>query len=103
MTISYLFRSAALRRFSIERVFETVMDHLPPGYEAQRWEAPSPRVRPDGMRANMQAAARIQADIAHVTGDIHYVVPALRVNRGVRWDRLNRTSVTWRRPPAWPA
>jgi glycosyltransferase involved in cell wall biosynthesis len=79
MTISYLFRSAALRRFSIERVFETVMDHLPPGYEAQRWEAPSPRVRPDGMRANMQAAAQIQADIAHVTGDIHYVVPALRV------------------------
>ncbi len=79
MTISYLFRSAALRRFSIEGVFDTVMDHLPDGYVAQPWFAPSPRVRPDGMKANMRAAAQIDADVAHVTGDIHYVVPALRV------------------------
>ncbi len=67
--------------FSIERLFGEIRAHFPPGYEVELHPCPQasqgllPRVR------NVAAAARQQADVHHIVGDVHYLafgLPAAR-------------------------
>jgi glycosyltransferase involved in cell wall biosynthesis len=69
----FMRRSRPTANFSLEIVFETVRAHLSREFDTQVIIAPHlsngfwPRVR------NMFSAARHQADVNHVTGDVHYL------------------------------
>ncbi len=66
------------RHFSMERVFDAVIGCAPSEVQARRVTMPCSGVRPMAMLRNVWAARAVRADVVHVTGDVHYVVPALR-------------------------
>lgn len=73
LRVAHLMRRPLPGYFSIEGQFELVRRFLPPRYQCETWVCPRfsrgiwPRLR------NARAAARVSADVWHVTGDVHYL------------------------------
>ena len=73
MRVAHLQRKPLPGYFSIEGQFEEIRAQMPPGYCCEPWICPEfskgiwPRLR------NARAAARVEADVWHVTGDVHYL------------------------------
>lgn len=71
--VAHLMRRPLPGYFSIEGQFELVRRFLPPRCHCETWICPEfsrgvfPRLR------NARAAARVSADVWHVTGDVHYL------------------------------
>jgi glycosyltransferase involved in cell wall biosynthesis len=83
MRILYVQRKAGPGVYSLESYFSLVRQHLPPGLNAEIAVAPResrgvwPRI------ANIFWARRQQADVTHITGDIHYLTYLLDKRRTV--------------------
>jgi glycosyltransferase involved in cell wall biosynthesis len=58
--------------FSIERIFSQLMPALDRGAAILTWEAPY--TSPRHLLSNIRSVRRQQADVYHITGDIHYMV-----------------------------
>ena len=94
------------RHFSIERVFDAVSASSPPQVEIRRTNVPCSGVSPRTLLRNTLAARSVRADVIHVTGDVHYVLPLLprRVIRVLTIHdlaSLNRTTGLRRRIIRW--
>ena len=104
-------RPAEGRHFSIERVFDAVAAASPPHLCIARVRMPLAGIRPLALLRNCLAARAVRADVLHVTGDVHYVLPfvsrgAVRVltihdlasldrTRGVRRRMIRRVWFAW--------
>lgn len=78
LTAIHFQRQPAPGQVSIERLFDAVRDAMPDDVRCLVHISP---FRSRGLlqrTANMVAAARHQADVNHVTGDVHYLALALR-------------------------
>ena len=107
LTVAYLERRPVPgRHFSMERVFDAVTDNSSPGLDVRRVAMPRSGIGPLPMLRNACAARAVRADVIHVTGDVHYVLPVLR-RRAVRvltihdLASLNRTTGFRRRVIRW--
>ncbi|HTR30454.1 MAG TPA: glycosyltransferase family 1 protein [Puia sp.] len=72
-----IFRKPNPLFFSLERVFASVSAHLDPTYTQERVTLPSYSSSFRAIFHNLRFVRRLEADIYHVTGDVHYVVLAL--------------------------
>lgn len=69
--------------FSLERLFEAVRAHLPPGIEASPCLCPFPSRGLLPRAGNVLSAAARKADVHHVVGDVHYLIFGLPATRAV--------------------
>lgn len=112
LRVTLLMRRPFPGQFSVERVFRDIADALPRDIEASLVELPCLSVGVIPRLRNMLFAARIQADVVHITGDIQYCALAVRPRRCVLtvldlvslrrltgWRR-HVLSVLWYRLPA---
>jgi len=76
-------RNPAQGQRSLERVFATVRAHLDPGLQVRTAVAPWASRGLVRRARNIASAARIEADVHHITGDIHYVALGLPRRRTV--------------------
>ncbi len=65
------------RHFSIERVFDAVVAGVPSDVTTRRVRVPRAGISVAAVLRNVRAARSIRSDVVHVTGDVHYVLPAL--------------------------
>jgi len=63
------------KHFSMERVFSVVANAMPNDVSILQYQLPSNGVSVRSIRNNIVAARSVQADVVHVTGDVHYVLP----------------------------
>lgn len=86
MRVIYLFRNpTGPGRVSIERVFQGIIQNLPPDFDSKIYIAPSPRANVFSVIRNLIFFLKVRfknkKGIFHITGDIHYamlVLPATR-------------------------
>ena len=64
--------------WSLEGIFETVAEHLPAGFATKVLNVPALGGSSWVLWKNLLWSSRLRADVVHVTGDIHYVILALR-------------------------
>lgn len=106
-TVAYVERQPALgRHFSIERVFDAIYAASLDSLSLRRVRVPRSGIRPMALVANAYAARSVRADVIHVTGDVHYVLPLLphasvRVLTIHDLASLNRTKGLRRRMIRW--
>ena len=81
--VAYLFRHRTSRGFSIENVFETVRQALPLTIVHEAVELPARSDGWIGRLRNIRAAAAIDADVIHMTGDAQYSILGVRAARTV--------------------
>lgn len=82
MKISYFFRKKSPVYHSIENIFDTVIDNIKE-YDVVKNEMP---FHSKGLLNRLKIALfarKNQADINHITGDIHFIAPFLRKNRTI--------------------
>jgi glycosyltransferase involved in cell wall biosynthesis len=75
--LCWIFRKTNPEFFSIERVFASISGRLDPAYEQRKVKLPFYNSSLTGFFRNLRFTRRLQADIFHVTGDVHYAVLAL--------------------------
>src|SRR5688572_30447015 len=73
LSIVYLYRKPNPRYFSIEKVFQNVRSVLKKEFDIVEWYAPSGRAKPADILKNGLAAKKLDGDIYHITGDVHYL------------------------------
>lgn len=81
MKVCYIYRSKNQGYVSVEKVFHCIENELSDKIEISRIEVPEYRVTPIKLIKNIlfckRKAKEINADIYHITGDIHYIALAL--------------------------
>lgn len=79
--VCYIYRSKDQGNISIEKVFGCIEEELKDKIEISRIEVPEYRITPQKLVKNVlycrEKAKEINADIYHITGDIHYIALAL--------------------------
>lgn len=83
MNVAHLQRKPFPGYYSIEGQFELIRRHMPANIECKPWVCPhlSEGVLP--RLSNARAASRVNADVYHVTGDVHYLTRYLPRERTV--------------------
>lgn len=71
MKINYFYRNSS-RFFSIERVFNTIIETISTNCFVQRFIVPYGDVSPVSLLKNMFFVSKNKSEINHITGDIHY-------------------------------
>ena len=80
-SITYFFRKEGVA-YSIENVFQPIMQVTESFFTVNRFYAPKARARLLDMLINAWAAKRMKSEINHITGDVHYlclVLPRCRL------------------------
>lgn len=81
MKVCYIYRNKNQGNVSVEKVFNCIENELSDKIEISRIEVPEYRVTPIKLIKNIlyckRKAKEINADIYHITGDIHYIALAL--------------------------
>jgi len=67
----------------MERIFQQLSPLFAREMNVSSWSAPSSKFAPAELLRNIRSAAKNEADVYHVTGDIHYVVMGLPRRRTV--------------------
>ncbi len=83
MKISYIYRSPKLKAYSIENVFNSVSKEISKECDVERNYLPEPQYSVKAFLKNIRYASKIEADIFHITGDIHYICLGLQGKRTV--------------------
>jgi len=83
MKISYVMRNPGNHAFSIEKVFSAVLPVISEKAETEMVYMPASGAKPNAVIRNLMAARKIQADIIHITGDVHYVALVTPKNKTV--------------------
>ena len=73
MRIVYLFRSREQKLYSIERVFHSIIPQIAKGADVEEQYMPRYGARLDSILENLRFVKRINGDVIHITGDVHYV------------------------------
>jgi glycosyltransferase involved in cell wall biosynthesis len=83
LRVAHLQRKPFPGYYSIEGQFAEIRKHMPPGIVCTPWVCPhfSKGVLP--RLSNARAAARVDADVFHVTGDVHYLTRYLPRERTI--------------------
>ena len=74
MVVTLILRKAIPEYFSIENVFSIILQPLRKKISANVIHAPTNRAHPLAVLKNIRSLRKTQADVIHVTGDIHYAV-----------------------------
>ena len=83
LRVLHILRAPNLENFSIERVYADVRGHIDPRISVEVWESPfASRGILSRLRA-IFAMRALQADVYHVTGDVHFLTLGLRRPRTV--------------------
>jgi len=77
MTVAFVFRKKNPIFFSIERVFDRIEKELRNGMTIVRMVAPEKGISWKNVGAIRKMRASGEADVYHITGDIHYATFAL--------------------------
>ncbi|MBO9571125.1 MAG: glycosyltransferase family 4 protein, partial [Chitinophagaceae bacterium] len=77
MKICYIYRKPQSIYFSIEKIFRQVASFLNDRAQIGEVEAPYSRMTPGNIVKNFKVIGKQQADVYHVTGDVHYLVMGL--------------------------
>jgi glycosyltransferase involved in cell wall biosynthesis len=83
MKINYIFRSSQPNRFSIEKVFGTIIEELEQSHNVKKSYVPKPTNSLMNMMINILYAFKFDGDILHITGDVHYVAIALKKRKSI--------------------
>jgi len=75
--VSYFYRSKGPGVYSVERLFRSIREHLPPEYETESFYCPLDSMRPDRILQNCREAKKHQGDLNHITGHNYYLAGAL--------------------------
>jgi len=75
--ILYVYRKNNKTYLSIEKIFNAIQDNLPGEYDQQRMELPFATGNILSIIRNLWLIRNLNAEIYHVTGDVHYAVLAL--------------------------
>lgn len=75
--VDFVFRRRDPEFFSIEKVFDQIIGHLPEGFQPIKRELPRFSDGLFSLIANILHCLRFQGEVFHITGDIHYVALAL--------------------------
>ena len=78
LRVVHLQRLPSLIHFSIERLFSSVREHLPPDVQIRTWECPRDSGGWANRLRNVLSARRVRGDVLHVTGDVGYLALGLR-------------------------
>ncbi len=81
-SISYLFRRKSETQFSIERVFDRIIPSIK-GFNSQKVYLPLTSTGIGSILKNLKFIAFLKYDIAHITGDVHYLMALLNPKRTV--------------------
>ena len=75
MKVNLIFRKPNALYFSIEKVFESLLPAFPPDIQVQKRFVKSERANLKAVMQNLRSA-EWDADVFHITGDIHYMALA---------------------------
>lgn len=75
--VCYLFRSKDLNQFSIENVFRYIRESISYDFKINEAYVPYGRINSKYIFKNLNFAGKIDSDIFHITGDIHYIAVIL--------------------------
>lgn len=81
MEVSYIFRKRRSNAYSIESLFENIYHSVNSRNQFQTSKVEVPSIR--NVASNIVRAAKEQATVNHITGDIHYVALGLKKQRTV--------------------
>lgn len=81
--VLYIYRKYQHEYVSIEKIFNAIGDALPPGFELSRVELPYPTSGVFSILRNLWHLRKYDADLYHVTGDVHYAVFSFPTQRTV--------------------
>ncbi|WP_276480581.1 glycosyltransferase family 4 protein [Paraflavitalea pollutisoli] len=77
MKVCFVFRKPQAGYFSIEKIFQQIAELLGKTVQTEQQFVPGSRVTPRDMIRNWRFALQLEADVYHVTGDVHYLVLGL--------------------------
>lgn len=83
MRITQFMRRPRPHAFSIERLYCDIRDAMPPEFEVSVWTCRNPSSGVVPRVKDMWAARRGQADVNHITGDVHYLTFLLDKDRTI--------------------
>lgn len=83
LRVVHFHRKPGPDQHSLERVFATVREHLPPDIEATSVYCPRPSTGILNRIVNILWARRNQGDVNHITGDVHYLALGLNPARTI--------------------
>jgi glycosyltransferase involved in cell wall biosynthesis len=76
MEVSFIFRKRRSNAYSIESLFDNIYRSINTRNQFQAYKVEVPTVR--NVATNIVHAAKAQATVSHITGDIHYVALGLK-------------------------
>jgi glycosyltransferase involved in cell wall biosynthesis len=77
MKVAYIYRKPQTLYFSIEKIFLQISSFLKDSISVNTVYMPHARLLPGSIWKNWKAIRSVEADIYHVTGDVHYMVLGL--------------------------
>jgi glycosyltransferase involved in cell wall biosynthesis len=75
--VCFILRRNQPTYFSIERIFALILQVVSKKIDARKVTVPHGRLLPLNILANFRAIRKVEADVYHVTGDVHYLVLGL--------------------------
>lgn len=81
MKVTQLVRRPANGAFSLERLFHDIRLHMPSDVDLRVWQCPFESCGLWRRIANLIMATFVDADITHITGDVHYLAYILKKRR----------------------
>ncbi|MDA9589735.1 glycosyltransferase family 4 protein [Opitutales bacterium] len=83
MKVKLIFRKPRPSYFSIEGLFNNILSHFDADVAAEKWECPHLSSGLVARVKNMWSVKKEDAQVYHITGDVHYLAMALPASRSI--------------------